>query len=460
MQRACKASLLSACALIISCSVLPKTNSQNSKILLSLQKVSLPAWIEPCKMLDPQKAPLDSYGKRAPHCSAQSLLDLLQTYSAHIKGQFSSISKELWVNDDRSNYKKFEPFTQKLVVPAQSNIYTWGDLHGDIQALVRSLEKLHTENIIDERFKIKQSHTYFLFLGDYTDRGHYGAEVLYTILRLKIANPDKVILIRGNHEDLSLNMRFGFCHELKQKFPTKHSSLQQAIESFYNTLPVVLFLGTQDGQGGCNYLQCCHGGMEIGYHPHNLFAVPQNCAYERIFELRRPQNLKELRPHITLAQQQLFLDNVIPQNYFYHVKQDALSPEEIGFMWNDFSACGDTDCSRYNHERGCGLSYGQNLTETLLRFYNANSSHKLQGVIRAHQHNPSMPGLFRNKTNKGLYKLPWQTHIFTTVATQQYAPGLCTFLKITTAEIFSDWTLTRIHCAQDASWEEFTQPIA
>ena len=38
----------------------------------------------------------------------------------------------------------------------------------------------------------------------------YGVEVLYTMLRLKVANPDHVFIARGNHEDVSLVARYGF----------------------------------------------------------------------------------------------------------------------------------------------------------------------------------------------------------------------------------------------------------
>jgi len=64
-----------------------------------------------------------------------------------------------------------------------------GDVHGQFFELL-------------ELFKIggKIPETNYLFLGDYVDRGYNSVETLCLILALKVRYPDRVTLIRGNHE--------------------------------------------------------------------------------------------------------------------------------------------------------------------------------------------------------------------------------------------------------------------
>ncbi|MEW6157747.1 MAG: hypothetical protein AB1813_09955, partial [Verrucomicrobiota bacterium] len=84
----------------------------------------------------------------------------------------------------------FQPFAQKLIVPAASEIFFHADLHGDIRSLLAQLNWLNEQKYLDG-FKIARNDFYMVFFGDYADRGVYGVEVLYTLYRLKLANPDR-----------------------------------------------------------------------------------------------------------------------------------------------------------------------------------------------------------------------------------------------------------------------------
>jgi serine/threonine-protein phosphatase 2B catalytic subunit len=47
-------------------------------------------------------------------------------------------------------------------------------------------------------------------MGDYVDRGKFCIEVLTLLLKLKIAYPNNIFLLRGNHEDRTMTTHFNF----------------------------------------------------------------------------------------------------------------------------------------------------------------------------------------------------------------------------------------------------------
>ena len=70
-----------------------------------------------------------------------------------------------------------------------------GDLHGDLISLTTILKR----NDLMEKLK-ESKNTTVVFLGDYGDRGKSSVEVYYVVLKLKLSFPQKIILLRGNHE--------------------------------------------------------------------------------------------------------------------------------------------------------------------------------------------------------------------------------------------------------------------
>jgi hypothetical protein len=170
----------------------------------------------------------------------------------------------------------FTPYVQKIQIPTGARVYTWGDLHGGFHSLVNMLSKLFEEKIIDENFLIIDPKCYLMFLGDFVDRGLFGPEILYFLLRLKNANPDQVILVRGNHEDPSMNNKCGFTDELRIKMGENYTEIAKMISGFYNLLPLANEINRQ--------VLCCHGCLDHCYDNRRLREHPGLFACELISE--------------------------------------------------------------------------------------------------------------------------------------------------------------------------------
>mmetsp|Transcript_2684 Transcript_2684/g.4360 ORF Transcript_2684/g.4360 Transcript_2684/m.4360 type:complete len:306 (+) Transcript_2684:44-961(+) len=82
-----------------------------------------------------------------------------------------------------------------------------GDIHGQYYDLV-------------ELFKVggECPDKNYLFLGDFVDRGFFSVETFLLLLALKVRYPDRITLIRGNHESRQITQVYGFYEECLRKF--------------------------------------------------------------------------------------------------------------------------------------------------------------------------------------------------------------------------------------------------
>lgn len=60
--------------------------------------------------------------------------------------------------------------------------------------------------------------TLFLLSGDFVDRGLYSVETFLLLLALKVRYPDRITLIRGNHESRQITQVYGFYEECIRKY--------------------------------------------------------------------------------------------------------------------------------------------------------------------------------------------------------------------------------------------------
>ncbi|WOL15822.1 hypothetical protein Cni_G24603 [Canna indica] len=93
-------------------------------------------------------------------------------------------------------------------------------------------------------------HSSYLFLGDYVDRGKNSLETICLLLAYKIKYPDKVFLLRGNHEDAKINRVYGFYDECKRRFNVR---LWKTFCDCFNCLPMAAVIDEK--------ILCMHGGL-------------------------------------------------------------------------------------------------------------------------------------------------------------------------------------------------------
>ena len=124
--------------------------------------------------------------------------------------------------------------------------YVIGDIHGNLEDL------LTLEQCLWKNMPLLTAN--FLFLGDYVDRGRWGFECFLYLMIMKLMLPNKVYLLRGNHEIRCIQLKYSFHKELLKKYGNNYG---QRIFELYNyvfdRLPFCAVVNES--------IYCAHGGI-------------------------------------------------------------------------------------------------------------------------------------------------------------------------------------------------------
>eukprot|EP00659_Diplonema_papillatum_P021191 gene21191-32637_t len=136
------------------------------------------------------------------------------------------------------------------LIDVRGPCYVFGDIHGNFGDL-----SYFMSNLIPFKHIRYCSHN-FLFLGDYVDRGAYDVECLAYLCSLKIQAPDKIFLLRGNHEDRRQNASMSesfYNHCIKLFGSESGKELWARANDLFDMLPLCAVIE--------NKIFCCHGGV-------------------------------------------------------------------------------------------------------------------------------------------------------------------------------------------------------
>ena len=160
-------------------------------------------------------------------------------------------------------------------------------------------------------------------MGDYVDRGYFSVETVTLLVALKIRYPQRITILRGNHESRQITQVYGFYDECLRKYG--NANVWKFFTDLFDYLPLTALIDNQ--------IFCLHGGLS-----------PSIDTLDNIRALDRIQEVPHEGPMCDL-------------------------------LWSD----PDDRCGWGISPRGAGYTFGQDISEAF------NHNNGLTLIARAHQ---------------------------------------------------------------------------
>lgn len=168
----------------------------------------------------------------------ERLTRLLKTYNEQFADPYLDASKHYG-------------FEELKIVPQGTTVAVKGDMHASLGTLIEYLSKLQKDGLLDEDLNCRKG-VILVFLGDVVNQGRENLEVVEVLITLRMKNPDQVVFIQGNHDDVDFckfwaedRGRFDMSgqdprFERFLKLPSRSALLQ----SFFRTMSLTTIIGT------------------------------------------------------------------------------------------------------------------------------------------------------------------------------------------------------------------------
>ncbi|RWS15574.1 Calcineurin-like protein phosphoesterase [Dinothrombium tinctorium] len=150
---------------------------------------------------------------------------------------------------------------ESRVVKMNSPAYILGDIHGNLHDLI-----LYERTLWDKGPACVAAS--YLFLGDYVDRGDFSLECAVYLMSAKVLNPEKFLMLRGNHELRQIQMVFTFFRECLEKFGKNlGQTVWEACNKAFDSLPICAVIDET--------IFCAHGGIPMTASKlEELYSIP------------------------------------------------------------------------------------------------------------------------------------------------------------------------------------------